>query len=270
MDDLLVQLARQYKDRYYGKYRGFVTDNADPDQMGRVRAKVPAVLGDAESGWALPSTPFGGEKDQGFFMIPEVGAQVWMEFEAGNVDTPIWTGTLWKSNGDPPKESAKNPPATRILKTPSGHILQFDDDSGSEQIILSHPKGSSLTIDKNGTVILADSQGDKITLDASNKKVVLEDANGNTLTMASSGSSLEDCNGNKIDMTSSGITIKGTQIVLDGTQVMLGGSGGEPIIKGTTFLTMLATHMHPSAMGPTGPPIPQGEMSSLSQKVMTS
>jgi len=64
--------------------------------------------------------------------------------------------------------------------------------------------------------------------------------------------------------------VTGQQIVVKGSQVMLGGQGGEPIIKGTSFLSLFATHMHPSAMGPTGPPIPQGEMSSLSSKVMTS
>ena len=58
-------------------------------------------------------------------------------------------------------------------------------------------------------------------------------------------------------------------VTLEASQVALGGSGGEPVIKGTSFLTLFATHVHPTAMGPSGPPIPQGEMSSLSTKVMT-
>jgi len=66
------------------------------------------------------------------------------------------------------------------------------------------------------------------------------------------------------------INVKGQQIVVEGSQVMLGGQGGEPVIKGTSFLSLFATHMHPTAMGPSGPPIPQGEMSSLSSKVLTS
>jgi hypothetical protein len=99
---------------------------------------------------------------------------------------------------------------------------------------------------------------------------VVEDANGNTITMSSSGTTIEDSNGNKVEMAASGITVKGQQVVVEGQTVMLAGQGGEPIIKGQSFLTLFATHMHPSAMGPTGPPVPQGEMSTLSMKVMTS
>jgi hypothetical protein len=88
--------------------------------------------------------------------------------------------------------------------------------------------------------------------------------------MEASGTTLEDSNGNKIEMAASGVTVTGQQVVVKGTQVMLAGQGGEPIIKGQSFLTLFATHVHPSAMGPTGPPIPQGEMSSLSTKVLTS
>ena len=76
-------------------------------------------------------------------------------------------------------------------------------------------------------------------------------------------------NGNKIEMAAASINVKGQMIVVEGTQVMLGGQGGEPVIKGTSFLPLFATHIHPTAFGPTGPPIPQGEMSSLSTKVLT-
>jgi len=100
--------------------------------------------------------------------------------------------------------------------------------------------------------------------------VIVEEANGNTITLSSSGVAIEDANGNKVEMAASGITVKGQQVVVDGQVVMLAGQGGEPIIKGQSFLTLFATHVHPSAMGPTGPPIPQGEMSTLSMKVKTS
>jgi len=65
--------------------------------------------------------------------------------------------------------------------------------------------------------------------------------------------------------------VKGAQIVLDGNQVMLGGAGGEPLIKGQSFLSLFATHVHTSSPsgGPTSPPLPQGEMSTLSMKVLT-
>lgn len=270
MEELLLQLARQYQNKYYGKYRGFVVDNDDPQQLGRLRVIVPSVLGEAETGWALPSLPFGGLADQGMFVVPEIDAQVWVEFEEGNVNQPIWTGTFWQNSGDVPSEAALSPPTTRMFKTPAGHILQFDDQADMERFHLRHPAGSEMTIDENGTVVMADAQDNTITLDADGGTIVVEDTNGNTLTMTSSGITVEDSNGNKIEMGATGINVKGQQIVIEGTRVMLGGQGGEPIIKGQSFLTLFATHVHPSAMGPTGPPIPQGEMSTLSMKVTTS
>jgi uncharacterized protein involved in type VI secretion and phage assembly len=201
--------------------------------------------------------------------MPEIDAQVWVEFEEGNINQPIWTGTFWQNKGDVPSEAALNPPTTRVFKTPAGHVLQFDDKAGMEKFRLSHPAGAEITIDENGTVALADAQNNTVTLDADAGTIVVEDTNGNTLTMSSSGTTVEDSNGNKIEMGPAGINVKGQQIVIEGTQVMLGGQGGEPIIKGQSFLTLFATHMHPSAMGPTGPPVPQGEISTLSMKVTT-
>ncbi|MFL6648957.1 MAG: phage baseplate assembly protein V [Sulfurifustaceae bacterium] len=270
MEETVVRLARQVAERRYGKFRGFVADNDDPEKRARLKLKVPSVLGDEVSDWALPCLPFGGGAAYGWFAVPEKDAQVWVEFEEGDIHRPVWVGTFWQSGDDVPQDAGVSPPTTRLFMTPAGHKLQFDDKEDEEQITLSHPKDASLVIDKDGVVALTDAKGAKLTLDAANEKIVLEDSNGNTLTMSSSGTTIEDANGNKIEMTASGINVKGQQIVVDGTQVMLGGQGGEPVIKGTSFLTLFATHMHPTAMGPSGPPIPQGEMSSLSTKVMTS
>lgn len=80
--------------RYYGKYRGTVASNIDPMQQGRVQVKVPAVLGEGSLSWAMPCVPFAGS-GVGFFAIPPVDANVWVEFEAGDPDYPIWTGCFW-------------------------------------------------------------------------------------------------------------------------------------------------------------------------------
>lgn len=270
MEELVLELARQFRNKYYGKYRGFVADNDDPEQRGRLRLVIPSVLGEEVSAWALPSLPFGGLADQGLFTVPEVDAQLWVEFEEGNINHPIWTGTFWQQSGDAPAEAAKSPPTTRVLKTPSGHTLQFDDEEGSEAFRLAHPAGAETTIDAQGTVVIRDAQGNTLTLDAGGSEVLLEDANGNSLTMNAQGTTVEDANGNRIEMAASGVTVKGTKVVVEGQQVMLAGQGGEPIIKGQSFLTLFATHIHPTGVGPSGPPIPQGEMSTLSMKVQTS
>ena len=270
MEETVIRLARAIDQKRYGKYRGFVSNNADPEKRGRLKLYIPSVMGDQESDWALPCLPFGGLAEQGLFVVPEINAQVWVEFEEGDPQRPIWTGTFWQQESDVPTEAALDEPTTRILKTPSGHILQFDDKADQEKIRIHHKSESEMAFDENGSISITDSGGAVVMLDAENNELTITDANGNTLTMSSSGTSVEDGNGNKIEMAASGISLKGQQIVIKGSQVMLGGTGGEPIIKGQSFLTLFATHMHPTSVGPTGPPVPQGEMSTLSAKVLTS
>src|SRR5260370_14770039 len=98
---------------FYGKYRGVVTDNRDPLMLGRIRAKVLDVLGDKESGWAMPSVPYAG-KSVGLFLIPPTDASVWIEFEHGNPDYPIWTGRFW-AQGELPATPAIA--EMKVLKT---------------------------------------------------------------------------------------------------------------------------------------------------------
>jgi len=272
-NDVLVDVSRQVASKCYGKYRGFVTDNSDSEKRGRVKLRVPSVLGTAETDWALPCFPFGGAADHGFFMVPEVGAQVWVEFEEGDPSLPIWTGTFWQQSSDVPSEvTAQNRPSTRLIKTVSGHLFQFDDQSGSEKFVLRHPAGTSAVIDENGIVTLTDAGGDTVTLDAKNGAIIVEDANGNKIELAAAGITLTDANNNKLEMAASGITVEtSAQVVIKGSMVQLGGSGGEPVIKGTSFMTAFNTHIHtctgPGA--PSSPPVVPMLPAQLSMKVMT-
>lgn len=270
MDEVLTQVAREVQRRTFGKYRGFVSDNDDPEKRGRLRVTVPSVLGAEVTGWALPCLPFGGLADQGWFAVPENESQVWVEFEEGDVSRPIWTGTFWRTESDVPAEAAISPPTTRLLKTPSGHLIQIDDKEDEERFFLHHPAGTELEIDKDGNVVLTDAGGSTVTLDAAGGTLKIEDSNGNKIEMAAAGTTVEDANGNKIEMAAAGVTVTGQKVVVKGTTVMLAGEGGEPIIKGQSFITMFMTHVHPTGVGPSGPPIPQGEMSTLSTKVLTS
>lgn len=83
--------------RHYGKYRGTVTDNQDPRKQARIKASVPEILGDVDSGWALPCAPYSAD-GSGIYTVPPVGAGVWLEFEAGDVSRPIWVGCWWASD----------------------------------------------------------------------------------------------------------------------------------------------------------------------------
>jgi hypothetical protein len=80
--------------QFFGKYRGKVANNIDPLQLGRVQVSVPAVLGDGSLSWAMPCVPFAGPQ-VGFFAIPPQNASVWVEFEKGDPDYPIWSGCFW-------------------------------------------------------------------------------------------------------------------------------------------------------------------------------
>ena len=111
---------------FYGKYRGTVVDNIDVTQCGRVRVKVPAVFGDGELNWALPCSPYAGP-GVGFFAVPPVGANVWVEFEGGNPDFPIVSGGFWDV-GRGPLDFA--PPTTKLLKT-DGVSIKLDDLPGA-------------------------------------------------------------------------------------------------------------------------------------------
>lgn len=156
---------------FYGKYRGVVVSNKDPLSLGRIRARVPDILGNNLSGWALPCAPFGG-KDMGFFALPAVGAGVWIEFEQGDPDYPIWSGCWWSNFADRPAELAVEPEKKVLIKTGGGHSILFDDSipakitiqtSGGQQIILSDELEGQITIQTAG--------GQKITLQLENIQI---------------------------------------------------------------------------------------------------
>lgn len=138
---------------FFGKYRGTVTSNLDPQSMGRVQVEVPAVLGDGRLSWAMPCSPYAGP-GVGFFAIPPVGANVWVEFEAGDPDYPIWSGCFW-AQGEVPAHPAL--PFVKMLRT-ENVMLKMDDTPGQGGFTLEvdPPAASmpiSITCNASGVVI---------------------------------------------------------------------------------------------------------------------
>jgi hypothetical protein len=126
---------------HYGKFRGTVSDNNDPNNQGRITAKVPAVLQEVDSGWALPAAPYAGD-GVGAWSIPPVGAGVWIEFEGGDVAFPIWTGCWWAGDQRPQDQNATQAtPALKILRSEKGLIVALDDDA--QTISLSDSSGDN-------------------------------------------------------------------------------------------------------------------------------
>lgn len=144
--------------QFYGKYRGTVTDINDPLMMGRVRATVPDVMGDLDSGWAMPCFPFGGS-GIGFFALPTVGAGVWIEFEHGDPDYPIWTGCWYASVADVPTEVLAPPYKKVLLKTEGGHKIVLDDTPGIGGITLETSGGQKIVMNAQGIEITSGQGG---------------------------------------------------------------------------------------------------------------
>jgi len=148
--------------QFFGKFRGTVTDISDPLMIGRIQARVPDVMGELPTGWALPCAPFGGS-GMGFFALPQVGAAVWIEFEHGNPDFPIWSGCFFGSVAEMPPELAAPPFKKVMIKTEGGHSIVLDDTPGVGGITLQTSGGQKIVINDLG-IEIDDGQGASIKL----------------------------------------------------------------------------------------------------------
>jgi len=151
--------------RFYGKYRGIVTDNDDPNGLGRIRVKVQDVLGNQESGWAMPALPYAGD-GVGLYLIPPVDAFVWVEFEHGDPDYPIWTGCFWLTSQTVPQEASG--PDIKLLKTDIATIT-IDDSDNESSITIETTNGLKIVMDTDGIEVSNGEQ--KITLSSSSVSV---------------------------------------------------------------------------------------------------
>lgn len=140
---------------YFGKYRGKVIENVDPEGLGRLLIMAPGVLNEDEM-WAMPCVPYAGP-DQGFIILPGKGANVWVEFEGGDLRYPIWTGCFWSEKELP----AAARPGNMVLKTPIGAIIM--DAKVGLRIELA---GSDMVIEmrRSGGLFIANGRGATIEL----------------------------------------------------------------------------------------------------------
>lgn len=128
--------------QYFGKYRGKVENNIDPMQQGRIMVSVPAVTGSGSLNWAMPSMPFAGN-GVGFWAIPPNGANVWVEYEGGDPDYPIWSGCFW-GVGEAPATPAL--PQLVVLKT-QNCTLTLSDLPGVGGVTLETATGMKIKMD---------------------------------------------------------------------------------------------------------------------------
>ena len=135
---------------FFGKYRGQVANNVDPMQLGRLQVTAPAVLGEGKLSWALPSVPYAG-KGVGFFALPPKGANVWVEFEGGDPDYPIWSGCFWSQGQVPAKPALAE---KKVFKTDSINLVLNDMKGGGGLTLQIKPPAVSVPIQ-----LTADSKG---------------------------------------------------------------------------------------------------------------
>jgi hypothetical protein len=167
--ELLQSILDRTERRFYGKHAGTVVDVEDPLEIGRLRAMVPSIFGeDDPCGWALPCAPFGGGPDRGFLMLPEVGDSVWIEFAAGDLRMPIWSGVFWgapSSTGSqddlgeatgtelPTADDVVAGPQLSVIRTAAGHRLFFDDE-GEIVVLANGNDETEIRLNADGEVII--------------------------------------------------------------------------------------------------------------------
>ena len=144
--ELTLQIAERLRNSYFGKYRGLVKRVDDPLEIGRITATVPEVFGEEESPWALPAVPFAGS-GHGLVLLPESGDGVWIEFEAGDISRPIWTGCWWASG----ELADVSKTTTRSLITTKGHKLILDDQD--DEVRLVHSQGAEIKMTKDAITL---------------------------------------------------------------------------------------------------------------------
>lgn len=176
--DVIKEYGLEYFGVYYGKYRGFVVSQEDPKNLGRVKVRVPQISSDKKiETWAWPSGNSAGD-DFGDFMIPPVGAPVWVTFENGDPQHPVYEGGQWGRTAHQPPEEGRSNPRNRIRKSEVWKI-EMDDENGILRIALNDDsafievtddgditiQGASITI--NGTsAVSVDSPDTQLTGDS--------------------------------------------------------------------------------------------------------
>jgi uncharacterized protein involved in type VI secretion and phage assembly len=140
---------------FFGKYRGTVMNNVDPLMIGRIQAAVPDVGGLIPSSWAMPCLPLSGI-NAGIFTVPAIGAGVWIEFERGDPDYPIWTGGYWGSTAEVPLLAKAVPPGVSgitLQTTLKNGIVISDVPGPTGGILIQTATGAMISVSDTGIII---------------------------------------------------------------------------------------------------------------------
>lgn len=148
-----------------------VADNEDPTNRGRVRLRYPWLETAGESHWARIAAPMAGD-DRGTYFLPEVGDEVLVAFEDGDIDHPYVLGALWNGADDPPADNADGDNDLRRIRSRSGHELTFDDADGEGAVRIETASGHSVVMDDGEeTITITDTGGNEIEFDGASRSL---------------------------------------------------------------------------------------------------
>ncbi|WP_143531861.1 phage baseplate assembly protein V [Saccharothrix sp. ALI-22-I] len=229
---MLVDESSRHVGRYYGKFHATVVDNTDDDHRGLLRVEVPDVFGAGVVVTAEACLPYG------HYFVPPKDTVVWVEFEAGDPERPLWTGVALTE-------------ATRTKVPP-------------DSILIHHTGDAMISIDEQGGLLLSSPSGSYVHLDAEHAAATLAEGHGNFLSMGADGVSLVNNAGTVINITKDTVHIRAAKVVVEATTVALGAGAADTAVLGSgmeALWTLLATHVHPTAG--VGPPSPSPQFAAV-------
>lgn len=264
--------------RYYGIYRGFVVDVADPEERGRVRVQVPSIGQRRKDDvplniWALPCQPGlsvgkrGGQM-HGLFVPPNLGDQIWVSFESGRPELPVYMGGWLSQNNFAGDELIHQNALRKGIRTASGHYIRLSDDGDDFHVTISKgdgsggPSGTFLTMTKDEEVIVATKNGNVIHLSEKQSNVFAPD--GSHVSLGDGVATVMDSKGNFYGLQDGKFSVSCDEVVMTASKkialvgnVDLGpGPKYESVVKGSTMALLHATHVHTSGV-PGAPTTPQ-------------
>ncbi len=171
---------REKQEGKHGKIQGVVigvvTNNEDPEGMGRVKVKFPWLSDEDESNWARVASPMAG-KEMGIYFLPEVDVEVLVAFEHGDMRFPYIIGSLWNGTDSPPVTNDDGKNNIRVIKSRSGHVISLNDEDGKEKIeIIDKSEANSIVIDTSENTITVTADKD-ITISAPQGTITLDGEN---------------------------------------------------------------------------------------------
>lgn len=155
---------------------GIVTNNKDPEGLGRIKVKFPWLSDKDESNWARVASLMAG-KERGIFILPEIDDEVLVAFEHGDINMPYVIGSLWNGEDVPPETNSDGKNNIRMIKSRSGHVIRIDDTDGNEKIeIVDKTEKNMITIDTKDNKISIMSDKD-IEMSAPNGRITIDALN---------------------------------------------------------------------------------------------